>query len=230
MHLRRSYLLVGGLLLAIATLVTLFHYIAPGSAPWTPSGTLVVAVRNVVYEKTDLSLNLGLDNFMLLTQDGTQVPASLRTRRVAFDQDHTGNTILLNTSVPAGSYTGLRFLLTSPELKNPWQGDTPPAQVVLGESNLLLPSSFVVHEGETTVMILGFETISALHESKEGYTYLPVIQLETRSGAVITQAKHNATSITGGTILNSATYGMDWDGQMRLNYRARNPSRASEPR
>jgi hypothetical protein len=216
-YLRQLRIIIG--IVAIIAILGTLTYFLPGAAPWVPTGRLVVAVRAVPYTDTDLTLGLGIDNMALSAiDDRTQV--SVLTRRVQFDPKSEATTILLDTSVRAREYTGFSFLLSSPELRNPTQGDTAPESVSLVHDNVAFPIPYTVVAGETTVILLSFETIQAMHESDKGKQYLPVVQGETRHGGSVGTSESGVTRIENGTISGSATYGMDWDGRMRLNFRA----------
>jgi hypothetical protein len=216
-YLHRPRVIVSSIVFLI--LAGVLTYFAPGLTPWVPTGRLVVAVRAVPYLESDLTLTLGLDTMTLLQEENaTQV--SVLTRRVLFDPKSDAITVLLDTGVRAGAYTGFSVMLTSPELRNPWQGDVAPKSVSLLQEAVAFPIPYTVIEHETTVVLLSFETLQALHEQDGRTEYLPVVQAETRHGGSVGTSEVGDVRIEGGAISGSVTYGMDWDGRMRHNFRA----------
>ncbi len=212
----------------IVVVGVLLTYYVPSLTPWVPTGRLVIAVRAVPAESSDL-LGLGIDTMVLSGENGS-AQVSMRTRRALFDPKSDVVTTLLDTEARIGTYGGFSFELTSPELRNRWQEDVAPKAVSLAHAPVALPAPYTILENETTVIILSFETLQAMHYREDGATYLPVIQVETRQGgSAITNEETGVVQIEGGSISSSATYGMDWDGRIRHNFRASEPITTSEP-
>lgn len=219
-HLRNPRVLAM-LAVAVALLITVTYFL-PGATPWVPTGRLVIAVRAVPYTETDRTLGFGLDDMTLTTGDDT-TEVNILARRVQLDPKSEAVTVILDTSARTGGYSGFGFTLSSPELRNPWQGSAVPESVSLTHDTVAFPIAYQVVEGETTVILLSFETVQALHEKDGTKEYLPVVQAETRHGGSVGVDESGAIRIEGGTISASATYGMDWDGRMRYNFRAHTP-------
>lgn len=198
-----------------------FFFVSPFTPPWEPSGRLILAVRASPSASADLTLLLGIDNVELYRRDGGTQKVTVRSRRVTLEPGNDDLALVLDTQVPVGDYSGFGFKLTSPELRNPWQEDEAPGHISLVGDAVRLDSSYHIDEGVTSAIILAFETLTAIHEKDDTQLYLPVIQIETRSNADASIENEKAIQIQGGRIEHSATYGMDWDGRMRFNFRAR---------
>jgi len=199
-----------------------------GAAPWSPQGTLVIALKHVPEAGAALSVGLGFDDIMLVREDGTTVRVSRITRRVVFDPADERVTLLVTDTVPAGAYTGFAFTLSGPETRNAWQGDEAPEVVALYASDVRIPAAFTVRADETTALLLGVETTSAMKADGGKHYYLPVLRVEARLGASVAESDAGVT-IGGGAILTNATYGMDWSGSMKLNVRAQDRVPALPP-
>lgn len=212
---------MGAGVVSIGILFFLTHFL-PGAAPWVSTGRLAVVVRAVPYSDTDLTLTVGIDTMELISE-GARTQVSIRTRRATLDSLHDTSTLLFDTAARVGTYDGFSFTMTSPELRNPWEGDSPPSIVTLAHDQVFLPVSYTVVEGKTTVVILSFETISSMHEQEGGLVYVPTIQVETRTDASVVSQDTSSVYVEGGTIVSNSTYGMDWDGRMRRNFRATDP-------
>jgi hypothetical protein len=214
---QRKYI-YGASLVGIGTLFAVAGTYLPSLTPWVATGRVVVVVRAVPTD-TDQLLGLGIDTMTLESERGS-TPVSMRIRRALLDPKSDAGSTLLDTEARTGAYSGFSFELTSPEVRNSWQGDTPPEAVALDHTQVTLPAPYQVYEGETTVLILSFESTQALHHQDNRTVYLPVVQVETRHGGTVeTTPDTNSARVEGGTILSSATYGMDWDGRMRHNFR-----------
>lgn len=220
MH-RNVFVFVASILsivLVVAGAVVLTHR---GDAPWSSQGTLVIALKHVPEAGATLSVGLGFDDVMLVRDDGTTVRVSRITRHVVFDPADERTTMLVTDTVPAGTYTGFVFTLSGPETRNAWQGDEAPEAVALYASKVRIPAAFTVRADETTALLLGVETTSAMKTDAGERYYLPVVRVEARSGANVVESDAGVT-ISEGMVLTNATYGMDWSGTMKLNTRAQN--------
>ncbi len=190
--------------------------------PWEPSGRVVLVARAVPSPGVDESrtFGIGVDNVHLTSVNGDDEQVSIRVRRILLSHDSTAHTVLLETRVPVGAYNGINMTLRSPEIRDHPESEQTAAAVVLQNEAISLNVPYNVREEETTVIILGIETFQALHVQNNALVYLPVIQTETRSDATVLRTTDDTVKIEGGVITASATYGMDWTGVMRLNYRA----------
>ncbi len=215
---RKKIRLVTLLAILGAGLVVVMIFSSSG-APWTPKGTLVVVTRAVpVLDDTTgvTAFGFGIDDIVLQREDGDTDRISIFTRRILFDLRQMALNTLLDTRVPTGTYTTLDMRLTSPELRNDQSEGTAPGQVSLPFEHITLPITYRVEENVTTVILIGFETLQAIHDNK----YLPVLQVETRTGSSIRTNESGQIYVDGGVIVNNATYGMDWSGAMHQNFRA----------
>lgn len=210
------------ILLAVSFLI--FLYLRPSATkPWEETSKFTLAVRAVPYiNKTDTTLGFGIDNVELYKKDGTIKSITILTRRVMIDPNKNNLMLVLETDAPTGSYSGLSFTMKSPEMKNPWQQDTPPEHVSLISDNIRLDSPFEIKKDKDSAVILAFETMQAIHKKEDKNIYLPVIQIETRSGVNTNVENKNSIIIQDGKIENSATFGMSWNGKMRYNFREHN--------
>jgi|GEM_PF-2742502 len=216
-------------LLLIAILVVVF--VRPAETLLGPTGRVVIVAYAIPVPGRDAeqTMGLGVDNVMLQGALGDEARASLFTRRVLLNSNDIVRHKLLEASVPVGSYGGVQFTLKSPELRNAWEGEEAPQSVTLHGDQVVLGVPYSVTEETTTAILLGFETLQALHENEQGNVYLPVVQTETRTNATIVDEGDGIVRIEGGVITASATYGMDWDQDMKLNFRARTKTTPTTP-
>lgn len=220
MFTKQNILLFFGTLLVLSVLFYLF-IIPTTTPPWEATGRLVLAVRTVPGDTADTTMYLGIDDVELYSADGTSKKATVLSRRMELIPGSDSLKLVLDTSVPVGNYIGFGFVLKSPELRNSWELDEAPTTISLVGDTVRLESPYTIEEDVTTAVILSFETLQAVHESNTAKQYLPVIQIETRSKAsTIILDTEETVQIEGGTIQNSATYGMDWNGKMKYNFRA----------
>jgi hypothetical protein len=166
----------------------------------------------------------------LFRSDGTSEQVTIRTRRVLLTPGSDELTLVLDTEVPTGSYTGFGFTIKSPEIRNPWQEDKAPEPILLTHDHMKLSVPFVVQKDSTAAIILALETMQAIHTKDETQFYLPVVQIETRTGVVV-ESENDTTyaTVSGGEIQNSSTFGMDWNGRTRFNYREKESTLNAEP-
>ncbi|HCC05327.1 TPA: hypothetical protein DEP58_03405 [Patescibacteria group bacterium] len=218
MFTKHNILLFFGTLLALS--LFFFFFISPIPAPWVPSGRLILAVRAVPSPSADFTLLLGIDNIELYKAGGGTEKVTVRTRRVTLEPGSDALALVLDASVPPGNYSGFGFLLTSPELRNSWQEEEAPTYMSLVGDTVRMNSPFHIEKDVTSAIVLAFETLTAIHEKDGVKLYLPVIQTETRFNATPSLEDESAIHIQGGSIEHSATFGMDWDGRMRYNFRA----------
>jgi hypothetical protein len=167
------------------------------------------------------ALGVNVEDIMMLSDTGKEIRATVRTRHLLLRDTDTGLRLILETNVAAGSYAGIRLTLSSPEQRNAWEGDKAAAPVSLAGEQITLAVPFRVDADATTALVLGFETNQAIRDRDGAKLYLPVIHTETRAGAAVDTVTEDAVEVSGGTVLQSKMFGMDWDGTMYFNYRAR---------
>ncbi len=202
----------------ISGLILLFLLTSP-TKPWEDSGRLVLLVTRAPNEVSELVMGLGIDDVYLLTKEGKEKKVTIRSRRFFIQPHSTTLTIILDTDAPAREYQGFGFMLSSPELRNSTNEETPPTHVTLPHETVFIPSPFTIGKDMTSSIILSFETETAMHEENSGKTYLPVIQVETRDGVSL-GGDDTSALVEGGSVTSIGTYGMDWSGRVRFNYRA----------
>lgn len=206
-----------GLLLLIGLVVWLV-WVRPAQ-PWDTTGTLVVAVQTTAHDDEGILAGLGLDTMSIL-QDDDEVQVSLLTRRVRLDRAQN-LTVVLEQTVPIGAYTGFAFDIRSLETRPEQDGDAAITALYPYRDRVTLPAAFTVNEDAVTTIILGIETANRVRLEEDGNgTYFPVFQIETRDAAAVIRTG-DTTAISGGTITESAMFGMDLYGTMRRNYRER---------
>jgi len=224
----RTQLMVTGLVF-IVVVFGLYLLLRPEAAPWEASGRLVIVTRPVPGPTAELSVGVGLDDMKLHREDGEVLAASILNRRITLTPGDSDLQVLLDADMPVGEYSGFSFLMKSPSVSNPWQEEEAPESVSMPGEFIRLASPYTITEGQTTAIILGFETIQAMHQKDDEQIYLPVVQIETRDGVDATISEKTAI-IEGGEIAGSSTFGMTWEGVMRYNYRERPaPPQAEEP-
>lgn len=216
---RYVYLLSACIAVCASTVGALLYFEMTASLPWVPTGRLAILVHSSPNLTTTAQLGLGIDNVRLHRNDGVVERATVKTRRILFDPNNDSFILLIDTDVPEGTYTGFSFVLKSPELRNAWQQDIPPDHVSLLNDAVYMDVAYQVGQDSLTAIMLGFETQRTLFEEEGGIVYLPVIQVETRYDTTLDVSQDGTATISGGTINASATYGMDWDGRVRYNFR-----------
>src|SRR3989339_607118 len=115
-----------------------FFFVSPLTPPWMPSGRLVLAVRAVPLSEADRTLLLGIDDVLLYKADGGIEKVTVRARRVTLEPTSDTMTLVLDTNVAVGNYSGFGFTLTSPELRNSSQGDEAPTYITLAGDTVRL--------------------------------------------------------------------------------------------
>jgi len=209
-------------LTVFAVVLVLVYFLTTSvKQPWEAGGRLVVAVRTTPGKTSNETIVLGIDTMRLVEQDGTNRTVNTLTKRVTLTPGSDHVDILFDMTAPVGDYSGLSFVLKSPELRNSWEEDTAPTPITLEGDTVQLDSAFRVEKETTSVIVLSFETIQALYDTDGATRYLPVIQVETRTGTTVTMNDDGSPVLEGGTIVKSATYGMGWDGLMHYNTRAK---------
>ncbi len=198
-----------------------FLFFRTASKPWEESGHFVLAFRTAPGPHEDFLLSFGIDDLKLLTENGKSETVTILSRRVTLNPNNSTLTLVLDTEVPTGGYSGFVFTLKSPELQNSWEEDTAPNAVTLAGETIHLSVPYTIAPNVTSAVILAFETQNVIKNRDGKHVFLPVVQIETRSNTTVTQTG-DMIEVTGGTILHSATFGMDWDGTMRYNFRAKN--------
>lgn len=219
---RRS-IVVGLVSLTLLGCVAWYLWIvAPKKAPWEESGSLVVAVRVLPgpVREDDRALGVNVDDVMLVRDTGDAVRATVLTRHVLLADTDDSVRVILETNVAVGSYAGVRLSLSSPEQRNAWTGDMAPAPITLVGEHMSLDIPFTVEKDTITALVLGFETNQAIHEHEGNNVYLPVIHTEARVGADVNTIAGDVVEVSGGSILGSKMFGMDWDASTYFNYRA----------
>jgi hypothetical protein len=172
-------------------------------------------------------LGFGLADVRLM-EGKNAVRLALTTRRILLDVQDTRPYELLRTNVHTGSYTGIGFSMKSPELRNDWQEESPPEHVALGAEEIFLDTPFTVETGTITVIILGFESLQAIRQHDDTVVYLPVIHTEVRTGATVELGDGTSVTVRNGSIVHNVIFGMDWDGTIRKNFRARTATPVQE--
>jgi len=213
--------LVGILALLIVAIAAVL-FLRPSAAPWTPSGRVAIVVYAVpTADRSEARIfGVGIDDVLFTSTAGATERASMLTRRVQLSSDRISRYLVLEADTAVGSYSTIRFSMKSPEVRNDWQGNAPAESVQPVSEEIELAVPYEVAGGETTAILIGIETFQALHEENGVLLYLPVFQTETRTGATIIKEAGDTVSIEGGVIVGSATYGMDWSGEVRYNFRA----------
>lgn len=212
--------------LGALALIALF-IIRPASAPWTTTGHLTILVRATpqVIKEASYSIGFGMDNMVLYREDGEFERVTMLTKRILLEPGSDKLTLMLDTEVPIGKYTGFGFVIKSPEMKNAWDQDEAPKHIELLGNLMRLSVPYSIEKGDTSAIILAFETQTAIHVRDDIQFYLPVVQIETRRGVALSTDPE--VTVEGGEIENSATFGMDWDGSVRFNFRAKDPTQES---
>lgn len=203
--------------LCVSAIAWTCYVFVPALIPWEETGRLVVVVRGVEGD-TSPSLSLTMDTIELVRADGGTEHARILSRRVTLDPQTSLPQVVCDAAVRVGVYTSITFTLTSPTV----QGTTSEkvvTPVTLPSEHVLLPLSFQVEKDETTALLLGIETTS-MHPTQSGTVFLPIVMAESRKHTELKTVEDGTLIVSGGTITQSATYGMDAYGEMRINYRA----------
>jgi multidrug efflux pump subunit AcrB len=205
--------------LIVAVLAIFFIFKKTSTMPWEESGNLVIAIKTTPGSKTNNTFEIGIDNIELYKKNGETKQITILTKRILLNKNSNELELLLDTNVPTGEYSGIGFTMKSPEIKNPWQEDEAPEYVSLLNDHISLKKEFKVKKDTTSAIILSFESFNAMHKDNDEQVYLPIIQMETRTNPAVKEINKNVIKITGGDIENISTFGMDWDGRMRYNFR-----------
>jgi len=198
-------------------------FVAPKGAPWEAAGTLVIATYAIPGPVTEESRALGVsvDDVRLVREDGEEIAATILSRHLLLEDTDTTLQRMVETSLAVGSYRGVRITLGSPERRNAWESDDAASPVTLAGEEVFLEVPFRVDRDAVTALLLGFESNPALREREGTTIYLPVVHVETRVGASVSEPSDETVEVRGGEILGNKMFGMDWDGTTYFNYRAR---------
>lgn len=214
-RIRRVYLIgVTVCALAIAILV----YLRPELAPWIDTGKITIYVYEVPHlTEHTTTFGVGIESLLLTGNTSRTIRNSIR--RIQFAPHEHTLVQIADMNIPAGMYDGISVMLKSPELRNDWHTDIAPQPISLTQEHIHIPLPIHIKTDEQHVLIVGFETENTIRNGTERRQYLPVFQIEHRMGADTT-FDPTLSRVEGGVILHSGTYGMDWDGTMRYNFRA----------
>lgn len=215
---RDKRVLIAVFISIICISIALYWVLTPSTTPWTDTGRLVLLVHATPGATEESVLGIGIDDIELYGKNGDVTRVTVLNRRVQLVPGEDELRIILDTSVPIGSYSGFRFTIKSPELRNAWEQDLAPEYVTLLNDTIALDIPYQIEKDITSAIVLSFETTRAMYEKEEQRYYLPIIQIETRRNAVVETTEETA-SVSGGTIEHNATFGMDWSGHIRFNYR-----------
>ncbi len=215
MTVRFLSVLLGALILAIVAVV-----LARPSGPlFGPSGTLTIVTYTVPSAggPEERIFGLGLGDVRMMTPDGgSERLGSARPHRITLG-DTSGKTVVASHSVRTGAYTGIRLTLKNPELRMA-EDAVRIRRLSLWNEQVSLDIPYTVIEGETTVILIGFELGNALRDTGDELVYVPTVHIETRQGVRVLEVG-DGIEIEGGTIGTSAMFGMNEQGVMRMNYR-----------
>jgi hypothetical protein len=168
-------------------------------------GEIVVAYRASPGEYVPLSATL--TRLDVVTEDG-DVHTLLRRDRPLDMRATMTETRLAESSIPAGRYTEVRISLAKPLTES---GD----RLARTTPTLHVPAEFTVESGNTATIILTFQPQYAVYEQEGMDVFVPVIGVETRSNVDVSVPG----TITGGTIETNATFGVDFEGNVKRNFR-----------
>jgi len=124
--------------------------------------------------------------------------------------------LLANISLDGGTYDQVKLMVS--KVVTTENGVEKEAQLVSGE--LKIQGTLVVAENKTATAVFDFIADESLHKTANAaFVFLPVITVETRSGATTDITDKNNIKIEGGTIETQTTVGMDVDGQLKENFK-----------
>ena len=160
---------------------------------------------------------LGIGDIRMTTTEGSDDRlGGSRAHRLLLGGD-PAKTIVSSHAVRTGDYTRLQFTLKNPELRMAEDAGKI-RRLSLWQEDVSLPLQYTVTQGETTVILIGFEIARALREDGDELVYVPTLQVESRNGVRVLE-REGAVEIEGGTIRTSALFGMNEQGIMQVNYR-----------
>lgn len=89
----------------------------------------------------------------------------------------------------------------------------------LPSSEVLIDNDIHVSKNATTNATLDFIADSSVHTTSKGeFIFAPVIEIETRSNAVIEEKIDGTVEVRGGIVLSDIQVGMNLEGEMNHNY------------
>jgi len=217
--------ILGGILVLglLGGLAWYLWFVAPKGAPWDERGELIIATYAIPgpTKEDGRALGINIDDVSLIRDTGESVPVTVLSRHLLLSDTDTSLHRMLDTSLAVGSYTGIRITLSSPEQRNNWEEDDAATSVALGGEYVFLDIPISVDKDTVTTVLLGFESNQSLRSLDGATVYLPVIHTETRVGARVDATEDGTVEVREGTILESKMFGMDWDGTVYFNYRAK---------
>ncbi|MEI7709643.1 MAG: DUF4382 domain-containing protein [bacterium] len=183
------------------------------------SGRVVFSVTDVATTMSTISeVNLKINSVEMhsATKGWINISNTARTYSLLMLNTKKESDLLVDTSVQAGSYDQIRLTLDSVAVQTT-AGKTVVA--TLPSKQLVISTVLTVSPNLTSSVNLDFLASKSLHTTTTGgYIFAPVVKTEIKSNANVTVGTGNVVTITGGTIDDTSTVGMDTNGQVKLNF------------
>jgi hypothetical protein len=123
--------------------------------------------------------------------------------------------LLADVTLPVGTYDQIR--LTISKVLVTASGTVQEAKLPSG--TIQITGRLVVEEGKTATAVLDFNADKSLVATNNGtFVLLPVINLQTKSDAIVEEQSDNTLKISSGTVEDDVNVGMDEHGDIKDNF------------
>ncbi|MDO8435245.1 MAG: DUF4382 domain-containing protein [bacterium] len=196
------------------------------SSQTTTSGNEGTKDGSVVISITDAAANMGNVTAISLTENKIELHNKTEGWVTASDSTNTfkllelkaenKSALVATVDVAPGTYDQLRMSVVNVKVTTK---DGVTAEAKLPSNQLTLKSNVEVHSGATSSVNMDFLADVSLHVTGKGkFIFAPVVKIENRTNATVKVNADNSVSIQNGTVVESATKGMDVDGSMKSDF------------
>jgi hypothetical protein len=194
----------------------------------TSENTLNNAVKGTVYVSvTDATANIANVNEIDLSVKKVELHSAAQGwMTIAADDKSYGllalkqagrTELYAKADVAADTYDRVRVTLGDATVKTKTRGDL---KAVLPSPYVVINTNLTVGENTSSNLKLDILADQSLHTTSTGtYVFAPVVVAEARGGATVAVANDNAVSVSGGTLSDTTTVGVDLTGVSKEDFR-----------
>lgn len=180
----------------------------------------------VVVGITDVAADMSTVSSIMVTVDSVQVHSSggdwvtLNSAAQTYDllvlNATATNALLADANISSGAYDQIWLDISKVTVTD--VNGTHEAKLPSGTLRFMLNTQ--VAAGQTSALILDFSARDSLHQTGNGlYILAPVIVIESRDNAEVDGRDHANVRVTGGSVRDHKTVGMDIDGNVDVDRR-----------
>lgn len=215
---------VVGLLVVIGAIVVLTK--KPSSLDNGTNNDGAGAMGRVVFSVTDAAVNMETINEITMEVSKVEMHSSEKGWVTASTDSESFDLLALNASgtsevladveVPEGMYDQVRLMIDGVVVETK-AGAKKTAKLPSGELKIM--ATVVVDSENTASINLDFLADKSLHVTGNGqYIFAPVVNVESKSEALVNVGANGVVTITGGNVISENSVGMDLDGSVKANF------------